>query len=873
MSSPAALDPGQQPLLPGVVPRATLARRLDAVGPGGLALLVASAGSGKSVLVNQWASARPRGRIGGLALSRRHEDAVVLARDLVDAIRTAAPEVDPGIRDLVIRGGSALGDPLVDGLLDALSGLSEDLVLVLEDLHVLDNRALIDDLGRLLTNLPTSTRAVVTSRRDPPWPLSRLRLHALVVEVRGADLAFRADEAHRLLENVAGRDLTDGQVTALLDRTDGWAAGLQLAGISLRHHPDPPAFIASFAGNDRFVAEYLLQEVIDHLDADVRRFLLRTSMLEWLSAEVCDAVTGTGDGRDMLRTLGEQSLFLIPLDRSGDLFRYHHLFADLLVYELRVEDPGAAAQLHRRAARWLLDHARPEEAVRHLLAAGEHTEAFRVISEVGHVLYERGESATLVGWLGTIRAEQPDVPAAVEVSLLAAQLAVDEPGDVAETHRRLMRRPDLTLGERTAANALYTMLAFRDQQPDNVLRVAAEVRDAIPRLGPDDVVDFLGIGGIDSAQVMAEYGAAGALFLAGDLSSATSALEHVLTLPGTDYPVWKVYVLGTSALVRAWSGHSSEALRLARTAMETARAFGIPHHPATTHAHLAAALAHLDRAEPEPAAMHLAESGRQVRVRVASVTYFDLQRSLETRLTALTDGPAHALAVPGMASSSSSEAPVVRWAEVDFHTHLLIISGALVAARTVLDGTGNIPELTPCRIDIALATGELSTARRLLDGWQPAADDRRSVVRRLLRAYLVLEAEGEHRAAASALAEAAARAEDDRLRWPFLEVPTALRALRRQARHPSALTHDGLWELAVRMHPVLGAQAGLVEPLTERELEVLALLPGRAKNHEIAAGLYVSLNTLKTHLSNIYRKLGVTERNQAVARATELGLI
>ncbi|HSF97147.1 MAG TPA: helix-turn-helix transcriptional regulator, partial [Ornithinibacter sp.] len=211
--------------------------------------------------------------------------------------------------------------------------------------------------------------------------------------------------------------------------------------------------------------------------------------------------------------------------------------------------------------------------------------------------------------------------------------------------------------------------------------------------------------------------------------------------------------------------------------------------------------------------------------------------------------------------------------EVDFHTHLLISSGELVAARTALDGTGHVPQLTPCRIDLALAFGDLSTARRLLDRWRPTGDDRRSVVRRLLRAYLVLDAEGDHRQAASVLSEAVARAEDDQLRWPFLEVPAALRALRRRAPQPSVFAHDALWGHAVSLHPLLRAQAGLVEPLTERELEVLARLMGRAKNQEIAAELYVSLNTLKTHLANIYRKLGVTERNQAVARATDLGLI
>ena len=282
---PAAAATGRRP-------RRRLERRLDRLGPGGVGLLVASAGAGKSVLVSQWAVARPELRIAVLALGPTDDDGVVMARDLVEAIRVVAPEIEPKIGDVVMTGGVALGQPFVDALLAELALLSEPLVLVLEDVHVLTNRALLDDLGEFASRLPETIRCILTTRRDPPWPVRHLRLDGRLIEVRGTDLALDADEARQLVLAVSGRDLTDREVASLLDRTDGWAAGLQLAAISLRDSPDTGAAIQLFTGSDRLIAEYLLEEVLDRQSPELRRFLLQTSVLDWLSVEVCDAVTG-----------------------------------------------------------------------------------------------------------------------------------------------------------------------------------------------------------------------------------------------------------------------------------------------------------------------------------------------------------------------------------------------------------------------------------------------------------------------------------------------------------------------------------------------------------------------------------------------------
>lgn len=856
-----------------VVHRPGLERRLDDVAPGGLGLLVASAGSGKSVLVRQWYTSRAHLRVAVLTLSRRHEDPVVLARDLLLALRAVAPEMDPALDELVTRGSSTLDDTFVERLREGLVNLSDAVVLVVEDAHVLSNHDVTQRLGRLLTSLPRTTRAVVTTRRDLSWSLHRLRLDDRIVELRGADLVFREAEARALLESVSQREVPDELVAKLVQRTDGWAAGLQLAAISLRTAPDMVAFVDSFAGSDHLVAEYLLNEVIERQEPDVRGFLLETSVLDWLSPGLCDAVTGMGNASAMLDELYRQSMFLVPLDASSTTFRYHHLFAEVLRLRLRVEDPDAVDTLRHRAARWLLQHGHQEEAVEHLIDAGDAAAAFDLIASIGHRLFERGEATTLVRWLTAITREDPSVPPAVEMNLLAAQLAADDGPAATETYRRIDRRTDITRGDRAAANALYSMLVTRGLPPERALAVTDDVRDAVPDLAADEVVDFLGLGGRDSIEVMSEYCAGLARFFLGDLTAAATTLEAVLALPGMKYPLWKVFALGSLALVRAWQGRDTEAAGLARSALREAETFGATHHHACTHAHQALALVHLDHVDLDAADECLAQAGLDMRGRHSSTTYADVQTALATRAAAGREGPVRALELLRAPAASGTEPVVLAEARLLHRVSLLVGTGDLVGARALLHTPGRGPRDASAHVDLALAGGEVAAARTALDGWHPAPDDLRALVRRRLRQFTVLDAEGDHRAARRALTEAVGAASGDRLRWPFLEVPSALRAVRHGDVKASWLAGDALWDVAVRLRPRLRASDALPDPLTAREQAVLGYLPGRMRNQEIAADLFVSVNTVKTHVASIYRKLGVTDRDEAVSRAEQLGLL
>ncbi len=382
------------------------------------------------------------------------------------------------------------------------------------------------------------------------------------------------------------------------------------------------------------------------------------------------------------------------------------------------------------------------------------------------------------------------------------------------------------------------------------------------------------MGGLDSIQVMAEYTAAIARFLQGDLHDSADALERALSLPGMRYPVWRIYTLGSLALIRAWAGHDTDALQLAEAAIDAAHALDLTAHPGVTHAHMAAALVHLDRLDPDDAAAQLARSDLQNQRRTSSVVYFDFQRSLAARLARAhrrsrrrTRHPASTRRLrprtgpPRRGQPRPPRAAPHRPRPARRSQRAPRQHAPTRPSRRQPESTSRSPSAT------SPTPAPTSTA-----GTHPTTTSDRALAICSGRAA-VADAEGDQRAAKDALRTAVARAEAEQLRWPFLEVPAALRLLQRSPQHHSRLIDDALIRAAKTLDRGASAQASLIEPLTERELAVLEYLPGRLKNQEIAAELYVSVNTLKSHLRNIYRKLEVADRDEAVAKATDIGLL
>lgn len=856
---------------PFAVRRPRLEHRLDALPPGGVALVVASAGSGKSVLAAQWMAQASEARAATARFSAADTDAVRCGRRLVACLSALADEPVDHLIEVIDAGGDALGDRLVDGVLGALAGIGEDVVLGLDDLHLVDSPGLVEDLGRILTRLPPNVRAVVTSRWDPSFPVRGLRLEGRLVELRAADLAFAPEEARPLVEAVSGQELSEVSASTLVARTDGWAVGLQLAAVALKGATDVPAEIDAFAGDDRLVAEYLAAEVLDRQEPAVRRFLLDTSVLDWLSAELCEAVTGEGRAREMLELVSSRSLFLVPLDRSGRRYRYHPLFADLLRLRLRHEDPGAPRDGHRSAAGWLLEHGHLGEAIEHLLRAGDEEAAAEIISHRGRELYERGETATLVRWMATIVGSTSEPCVGAELNLLGAQVGADASAGATETDRRLTHRGGLTAEERATADAFYAVLAHGDLPAEEVERAADAVAAALPDLDPAAMPEVLGVGGVASVAALARYGAAVARFHHGRVD-VDGGFVALLPLEALQYPVWRVNVLGWASMEAAWNGCCTEALRHARTALAVAGEAGVTHHVAAALSHIALATVALERGEHDEAGRCLEEAVVCTR-RSKRATYHDLLRLAHARHVAVTEGPWAGLDALRRPAGWGGGRGIFAAAADGLEASLLIKVGRLTQAHTVLRRAADDPTVVPMRVDHHLATGDLDGARRLVLSWRTGTRDLRSQVQRAIRIAVVEDLDGRADQAVAALADAVALAEAEGLRQPLRSVPAALRLLRALPPSGSRSFASSVLDLPVSPEAARAVAGGMVEPLTDREQGILVRLPTRRSNTDIAAELFISVNTLKTHLRNIYRKLDVGDRDAAVARATELGLL
>ena len=387
---------------PGQVLRPRLAARLDEGLARGLILAAAPAGYGKTVMLTDWAG-RGEHPVAWLSLDAGDNDPARFWRHAVAALDRARPGTGERMAPLLGPPAPTSFQGLVTALINDLA--SDEALLVLDDYHLISSQQVHQSLAFLVEHRPAGMCVVLTSRSDPPLPLARLRARGQLTEIRAAELQFTPAEAAELLRHAAS-DLPDASVAALAARTEGWAAGLQLAALSLRGQDDAAAFVAAFTGSHRYVLDYLAEEVLEGQDEQLRRFLLETSVLNRLSGPLCDAVTGNGGSQALLEETERAGLFLIPLDEVRGWWRYHHLFADLLRARLQQEQPGRVTQLHRNAAAWYAGHGLAEDAIGHAAAAGEMLWAARIIEQHFDLVHRiRGEAATIDRWLSVLPAD------------------------------------------------------------------------------------------------------------------------------------------------------------------------------------------------------------------------------------------------------------------------------------------------------------------------------------------------------------------------------------------------------------------------------------------------------------------------------------
>jgi LuxR family maltose regulon positive regulatory protein len=855
------------------VDRGDLRRLLDRALVSRLTLIVAPAGAGKTVLLSQWLGGHPELDVVWVDVATDDDDPVRFSQRLLRGLAA----VDPDFADLatlVSLHGGGLGAPLLDALESQLSDLPE-LVIVLDDLHHLSNTVLLSDLGDLVDVLPPNVHLVVSTRADVPVAWSRHRLHPDLVEIRQTDLALDDVDAAHLLEQISGRSLGTDRVATLVARTEGWAAGLQLAGMTLRLYQDSDEFITQFSGDDRLIADYLSAEVLRSLPQDRRDLLLAVSVLDRMCADLVLHLTGEPNPQIVLDELERESMFLVPLDPRRRWFRFHHLFRDMLRFTLRAEQPTAEARLLTRAASWHLARGEVDAAMEYLLRARNWDDALDVIMSRGSEVFEKGEMATVIRWI----TEVPEVirHGRRDVSLLLGILKGVE-GHAAGAEDilgRVATDADATDGARVCAEVFLASLVQWRPRPEVSIDMAAQALEGLERIGDSQIPVILNLTTPQSLETMAVTAAGRAHFYAGDFDRAREWLDRALSTRGATYPAWKVSGLGSLALLEAWSGSTGRASALTDEALAVARDVGLLTHPCTADAYLARTFVALEAGATGRASLSLHEGVlRSEANRRSQLSWFGHLASALTEEADDQRDQALATAHSTRNDLGAPPPPIVADRLLALRARLLRLGGSPDGATRALTSAGtSAPAADVERVAAALTSGDHDQARKVLDSMPGAfaTEPLATVEHRILQAWLA-HVEGSPDDARQWLATALETAEQHALVEVFVRAgPPVLRLLAGLTGTRSAFRDRVLERARNAVSPA--ALQELADPLTDRELEVLSYLPSRLTNTELADHFYVSVNTIKTHMAHIYRKLDVANRNGAIIRARELGLL
>jgi ATP/maltotriose-dependent transcriptional regulator MalT len=557
---------------PGLVPRDRLHATLTSGGTRKLTVVEAPPGSGKTTLVAQWqASDRESRPFAWLALDEGDNDPAQFWTYVIEALRTVEPGFGAGALAL-LSAREAFRALALPAMINELTALDEPLVLVLDDYHLIHEPAIHEELAYLLERLPPTVEVAISTREDPPLRLARLRTRGELVHMRAGELRFNPSEAAALLEGL-GLDLSDADVAQLQERTEGWAAGLYLAALSLRGRADRHEFVARFAGDDRHLVDYLGAEVLEDQPAEVRRFLLRTSILRRLCAPLCDVLVTEGGSLDLLAELERSNLFLVPLDDRREWYRYHHLFAQVLAVERERSEPGLAPEMHRRASSWLREHGHVSDAIHHAAAAGDVADAASLIDEHWSSFFNHGRLATVAAWLDCLPAQAVEQDR--RLAAARAWLALDL-GQLDEAGRWIALGE--AAGELDAATALL-IAVHRFKVGD--LGAARSAAGRAIELAPDERSFERSVAAC-LAGVVEHW--------SGDEDSAAATLTAELALlRGGSNDLGSAYALSYLALIDARGERLEQSEQWAAMALDEAAHPGVAEHFVLSIAHLARA--------------------------------------------------------------------------------------------------------------------------------------------------------------------------------------------------------------------------------------------------------------------------------------------
>jgi LuxR family maltose regulon positive regulatory protein len=873
---------------PGLITRPRLIARLNAGLNRKLALISAPAGFGKTTLLSEWVT-QFQSRAAWLSIDREDSDEARFWTYLVVALQAVQADLGQDALRLLQASQRPATNTILTALLNQMAALPQETILVLDDYHQISDPSIHKGLTFLLEHLPPQMHLAISTRADPPFPIHRLRARSQVTELRSDDLRFTADEAAAFLNATMGLNLAKEDVQALEARTDGWIVGLQLAALSLQGRADAHEFIIAFSGGHHYVLEYLTHEVVHREPEPVQRFLMQTSILNRLCGSLCDAVTGGDDGEAMLAYLRQRNLFILPQDDEYRWYRYHHLFADLLGNLLRKAwPPESIRELHLRACDWYERNGWTAEAVNHALAAKDFQRTAQLIEHNSLTMVSRGELSTLLRWIEAL----PEDVALSRPWLCIHQawpLTLADRAEAAEPLlyqiERQVRLEDLSpegqeiLGHVAAMRAMAAMM--RGDMPQ-AIELAHRAGELLP---PDNVIP----------RNTTLYTLASAYYAQGELGKAGQTQAEVLELGRAADNAWMVVrTLCDLADLEMIQGQLQRAADLCHEALQEAeergaRQFGIggyalvqlgeifykrndliaahdhaleganlmqgwerPYEIVRGYTTLATILQAQDDADGARQAMQRAEAIRSQHPsypKLSSLVY-----SCRIRLCLAEEGPDEAARLAKGMQLGQTGALIFREQEQ------MILARVLVAQQSWNEALPLLARLAR-EAEAGGRFGRLIEILALQVVAQQAQRDTAGAMTALKKALAMGEPQGHLRV--------------------FVEQGAPMAALLQQAAAhgiapdyvSSLLAAFEVSEAESVSAPSPPSSPPLVEPLTPRELEVLQLLGEGCSNQDIAEALVITLNTVKKYTGNIYGKLDVHSRTQAVVRAQELGLL
>jgi LuxR family maltose regulon positive regulatory protein len=941
------------PLRPNLVPRPQLIERLNQglVQGHKLTLVSAPAGFGKTTLVSEWVAGGER-PAAWLSLDEGDNDPTRFLVYLVAALQTVAPNIGEGALVILQSPQPPPTELILTTLLNEITTIPDNFVLVLDDYHVIDAKPVdlstsVDGaLTFTLEHLPPQMHLVIATREDPNLPLARLRASGQLTELRATDLRFTSSEAAEFLNQVMGLNLSAEEIAALEIRTEGWIAGLQMAALSMQGREDVPGFIRAFAGDNRYIVDYLVEEVLQRQPERVRSFLLQTSILDRLSGPLCDAVcfgvaetpsssegtavTGQEDGRGMLEALERGNLFVVPLDDKRQWYRYHHLFADVLHAHLMEEQHNQVPTLHRRASEWYERNGLPSDAVRHALAAEDFERAAGLIELAWPAMDESFQLATWLGWGKALPDElihaRPVLCVgyawallnggefeAAEARLLDAERWLEPTADMSEQMDEPTTKMVVVDEEqfRSLPVSLTSARAYHAQALGDVpgtVKYARQALDLIPE------GDYFARGRASVLLGLAQWAS-------GDLDAAhRSFVDAMASFQMVGNILFAISFTFILADIRMAQGRLHEAISTYEQSLHLAREQGDPALQGTADLYTGLSELHCEQGDLGTARQHLLRIGELdelsdvylYRWCLAQAQLKKAQGDLDGALDQLDEAERHYLRgpIPDMRPVAALK------------TRVWVRQGRLTEAQgwtrerglSVDDELSYLREfehITLARVHIAQymydrVDSSINEAMGLLDRLLKVAEEggrTGSVIEILVLQALAHEAQDDIPRALDPLARALTLAEPEGYVRIFVdEGPPMAELLTRMQVEDESLKPDEGGRMKEYTHKLLAAfgkqkdvhpfdsaqdkpsslrlRSGqalrpqpLVEPLSERELEVLRLLGTELNGPEIARELLVSLNTMRTHTKNIYSKLGVNNRRAAVRRAEELDLL